>query len=86
MTTFAATLQFRTTLDQAGRIAGLAGELGISESEVLRLLLDQVLDQKPAQLLRTLREELRAADVTREPTEAEIERAEREGRLRPAAS
>jgi hypothetical protein len=75
---FAATLQFRTTLDQAGRIAGLAGELEVSESEVLRLLLDQVLDQKPAPLLASLRAAVRPV----EPTEDEIDQAHAEGRVR----
>jgi len=37
---YAASLEFRTTLDQAGRIAGLAGELDTSEAEVLRRMLD----------------------------------------------
>jgi hypothetical protein len=37
---YRATLQTRTTLEQAGRIAGLAGELGVSEAEVTRRLID----------------------------------------------
>ncbi len=37
---YSAVLEFRTTLDQAGRVAGLAGELQVSEAEVLRRLLD----------------------------------------------
>jgi hypothetical protein len=37
---YAASLEFRTTLDQAGRVAGLAGELEVSEAEVVRRLLN----------------------------------------------
>jgi hypothetical protein len=77
---FSATLQFRTSLDQAGRVAGLAGELGVAESEVLRLLLDRALDAKSAVLIRELRAELRGRQEP--PTEAEIERAHAEGRAR----
>ncbi len=55
-TRYSATLQFRTTLDQAGRVAGLAGELETTEADVLRRLLDRALDERG--LLRSLRSEI----------------------------
>jgi hypothetical protein len=70
-----ATLQFRTTLDQAGRVAGLAGELEIAESEVLRLLLDRALEGPARTLLRELRAELAEQ---RERIERQIEEHERQ--------
>jgi hypothetical protein len=73
-----ATLQFRTTLDQAGRVAGLAGELEIAESEVLRMLLDRALDVKSTELLSALRAELGQREREREQL---LEQAEREGAI-----
>lgn len=49
-------MNFRTTLEQAGRIAGLAGELDVTEAEVMRRLLDRALAQRD--VLRSLRAEL----------------------------
>ena len=79
MAKFAAAMQFRTTLDQAGRIAGLAGELEVSEGEVMRRLIDRALEQGGRQLLNQLRREVERD--RREPTNAEIERAIVEGRV-----
>lgn len=55
-TRFGASLEFRTTLDQAGRIAGLAGELETSEAEVLRRMLNWTLSDP--HVLGRLRTEL----------------------------
>jgi hypothetical protein len=40
---YGASLEFRTTFDQAGRVAGLAGELEVSEAEVMRRLVNWAL-------------------------------------------
>ena len=53
MATFKETAQFRTTLDQAGRVAGLAGELGWTEAEVYRELVNMSLETP--YLIRELR-------------------------------
>jgi nitrogen fixation protein FixH len=75
--TYTAMMQFRTTLDQAGRIAGLAGELGIAESDVIRRLIDRALDQVPArQLLRELRADVAAEQARREDLQDRAERGE----------
>lgn len=82
---FAATLQFRTSLDQAGRIAGLAGELDESEAEILRRLVDWSLARP--KLLQELRAELASeaddqAAFDKLPVEEQdeaIERARRRG-------
>jgi hypothetical protein len=50
-------LEFRTTFDQAGRVAGLAGELEVSEAEVVRRLLNWAFADHPDALAR-LRAEL----------------------------
>jgi len=76
MALYGAAMQFRTTLDQAGRIAGLAGELGVSEAEVMRRLLDRALESGGRGLLRELRAEIAAEGRRGEPTEAQIEDAE----------
>jgi hypothetical protein len=74
-------MQFRTTLDQAGRIAGLAGELGTSEGEVMRRLIDRALEAGGRELLAELRLEI-ARDRPREPTDEEVDQARAEGRVR----
>jgi len=73
---FASSLEFRTSLDQAGRIAGLAGELEVSEAEVLRRLLNWSLAD-PRTLAR-LRHELLEAD---EHTQGQVADAERTGEI-----
>lgn len=50
--TYAATLQVRTSLDQAGHVAGIAGELETTESEVVRLLLARALAEDPLNYIR----------------------------------
>jgi hypothetical protein len=69
---YSATLQFRTTLDQAGRIAGLAGELETTESDVTRRLVDRALDRKD--LLRSLRAEIHRERQEQEQAEREYDR------------
>jgi hypothetical protein len=51
MREFTGRVECRTSLEQAARIAGLAGELGITESEVVRLLLERGLRGKPYEML-----------------------------------
>lgn len=63
---YAATVQFRTSLDQAGQIAGLAGELEIPESDVVRRLIAWSLDRGSSQVLRHLRKQLRDEDQERD--------------------
>ncbi len=65
-------LQFRATLDLAGRIAGLAGELDASESEVCRRLVERALEAGGRTLLEELRSEI-LAERQAEPTEAELQ-------------
>jgi len=75
-TKFSATLEFRTSLDQAGRIAGLAGELETSEAEVLRRMLNWTLSDP--KVLGRLRAELQA-DV--DERERQVRDAERTGKI-----
>ena len=56
--TYRATIQCRTTLDQAGQIAGLAGELDVTESEIMRRLLAHALEPGAGAVLKRLRGEL----------------------------
>lgn len=63
---YAATIQFRTSLDQAGQIAGLAGELEIPESDVVRRLLGWSLDRGSTAVLKHLRKQLQVEDDRRE--------------------
>jgi len=70
-------LQFRASLDQAGRVAGLAAELGISDSQVMRMLVDRALVGPAPQLLRELRATV-AEDARH--LEDEIERHREHGR------
>jgi len=76
MATYGAGVQFRTTFDQAGQIAGLAGELGISESDVWRRLVSWALDRGSKQVLRELRRELATEQAETERAIAEHERQE----------
>jgi hypothetical protein len=61
---YRASLQFRTTLDQAGRIAGLSGELDVSEAEILRDLVDEMLARP--KLLEELRGRVKERAAHRE--------------------
>lgn len=65
-----ATMQFRTTLDQAGRIAGLAGELDATEAEVMRQLVDMALETP--RLLSVLRQRITLGHAA--ALQAEVER------------
>jgi hypothetical protein len=68
---YGAMVQFRTSLDQAGQIAGLAGELDASESEVVRVLITRAIEA--GDVLRYVRRELLdQADADVAPTEEEI--------------
>jgi hypothetical protein len=58
MAQFGAAVQFRTSLDQAGQVAGLAGELGISESDVWRRLAGWSLEAGSKNVLTRLRREI----------------------------
>lgn len=62
MALYPASMQFRTTFEQAGRVAGLAGDLDVSEAEVIRRLMTWALDGKNvgARLRKELAAEERA--------------------------
>jgi hypothetical protein len=73
---YGASLEFRTTFDQAGRVAGLAGELEVSEAEVMRRLLNWALAD--TNVLGRLRAEL-VAEAERQ--ERDLREAERTGKI-----
>ena len=77
MALYAATLQYRTTLAQAGWIAGLAGELEQSEAWIVRTLLERC--QREPGILRAL--ELEAAQELGRELEHDDQLAQAEARL-----